>query len=583
MADKSWIGNSAPWLGLAALLVVQFLLFYRHAAREIAWAYPRNFDQAIYLEHAYSTYDRMVHHGIGKGLLFGDGIGGGQTSGNGALLHLEAALLFAAVGAGRITGLCVGFIHFALLQIVLVFTLRKLSGRWSAAWLGLGLLLAARTTFQTTGGIMDFRMDFDVFCTYAIFICFALLSNLYGTRTWSLGVGVVVGYLICFRFLTLAYFLPIFLLSFVGIALTWGVKRDREYRRREMWPRIINLLLAGGIAAVLCAPVLLHHWSAIDNYYFRLHASGPQRYIRAQMFKNTTWSAVLLYYPRSLALHHAGLIFVAIAVLVIFATVLLRRRGGRVSELPDRPPFWPAMAYVLLCFVVPLAALTWDVDKNAAVGDVLVGPLLWIVLLITLGHAGDERSEDTDLRPDNGAKALAALALVAGLAVQVVSYLRPSELTVREPEVMAVLRLHDQIWAISRQNNWRRPLIANDSFADDLFPGAINVVARERHGTLLGAQEVLATDYVAKRTPQIIGALEYCQFALTTRRSDGRVGSSPFDASIAAARPQMEQYLREHYTRVTEIVAMDRHITLWVWSAGGNPLPGSPPGVPERE
>ena len=66
----------------------------------------------------------------------------------------------------------------------------------------------------------------------------------------------------------------------------------------------------------------------------------------------------------------------------------------------------------------------------------------------------------------------------------------------------------------------------------------MELIARQRKTLAdLGAQEVLATDYVAKTTPQILGALEQSQFALMTARSDGRVGSSPASRSWRSTSP----------------------------------------------
>jgi hypothetical protein len=560
MRDKCAIRNPTPWLVFLALLALQFLLFYRHAKNEIVWAYPRNFDQAVYLERAYEISGSMPAQGAGNALAQGTGFQGGQPSGNGALMHLEAAVMFAALGADRMTALSLGFIHFALFQLVLLYTLRAIGGLWPVAWMGLGLLLGARTTFQTTGGIMDFRMDFTVFCLFGVFICLVLLSDVFRSLKWSMAAALVIGYTICFRFLTLAYFLPIFLLSFGLICIAWGRGSDADQRRRQMLPRLRNLLLAGCVVALLCGPVLLHHWAAISNYYLRLHASGPQRYIRARMFKNTTWQAALLYYPRSLALHHGGLVFLGLALAVVVARFVIRFR----SEGSERKPAIDSkatFAFVLICFFVPLAALTWDVDKNAAVGDVLVGPLLWIILLV----CGIDRANSVQAAAlKTYGKIAAAGALAVGLTVQVFSYTRHSELTLRRPQVMAVLGLHDRIWATCQRNGWNRPLIANDSYADDLFSSAINDVTWERHGILLEAREVLATDYTAKTPAQIVHALEQCQIALMTRRQISRSGTSPFEASIAAARPQMEEYLRAHFVPATQLSAMDRDIVVWM-------------------
>ncbi|HEX5245372.1 MAG TPA: hypothetical protein VFW23_19075, partial [Tepidisphaeraceae bacterium] len=65
----------SPCLIVLALLVLQFCLFRVYVAREIAWAYPAHFDQAVYLERSYETFDAMVHEGFFHGLAQGAGFG----------------------------------------------------------------------------------------------------------------------------------------------------------------------------------------------------------------------------------------------------------------------------------------------------------------------------------------------------------------------------------------------------------------------------------------------------------------------------------------------------------------------------
>lgn len=557
--------GAAHWALLIALLIGQYLLFYRHVTREIAWAYPKNFDQAAYLYRAYETFDRWARLGAWEGIAYGAGFRGNAPLANGALIHLEAAGLFRLLGPSRITALGLNFLHWAILQIALLYTVRWMSGRWQVAWAGLGLLLAARTGFQSTGGIADFRMDLIVFTSFAIFMCLVIRSELFGSLGWSAAAAVAVAYTIVFRFLTLAYFLPIFaiLLAFIPLAARWA-EGDVAQRRRWALRRWRNLWLSAALVALLTAPVLLHHWTGISNYYLRLHASGPQRYIRAAMFKNTSWRAAIAYYPRSLALHHAGLGFAAVAAMLLLAW--MARPADERSDCPARfGDARPLLLFAVICFLVPLTALTLDVDKNAAVGDVLVGPLLWIVMLLMA----------CPLRRIRGIPAASGgqwrammrfvglVALAAGLGTQVYSYTRHSEFGARRAEVMRVLGMYDRIWAISGKRGAEQPAIANDSFADFLFPDAINVMVYERHGQLLGAHEILATDYTALTDRQILAGLAACDFAIFSNRVPPRVGGSPFDQSIHRARAAMVDAANHNMTVVEQYEAMDRQVVLF--------------------
>jgi hypothetical protein len=554
------LSRFVPWLLFAALLAAQFFLFRSFAIREIVWSYPQNFDQAVFLDRSYETYDRMIHEGSFSGLLHGAGYRGGAPVPNGALIHLHAALLFRMLGPGRLTALTLNFLYFALFQFVLVQTVRHLSGSWARAFISLALLLTAGTTFQDTGGMMDFRIDFITFCLFGIFICLVLRAGVFASRGWSLAAALVASYTIAFRFITLAYFLPIFVLMFVIVA--WDAMRrhaDANWKADAV-RRWRNLLASGVLAAIVTGPVLMHHWSAIDNYYLRLHAAGQQRYIRARMFHVADLRRALAFYPHSVATHHAGYVFMSFAaVLMILGATMRRNSSVSTKPLTPRYPPGPAFGFVLSCLLVPLAALTWDVDKNAAVGSVLVGPLLWLAILPAL-RVQIPPGDKVRVRAAIG---MAGASLAAAMTMQCLFSRRHSDFTRHRPQVTSVLDLYERIGTLSRARHLDNPTIANDSFADYLFPSAINVMTYERHGYLLHAHEVLATDVVAKSPAQIAASFERCDFALITRRFTPKRIENPFEESIETARAQFEGYCNHNLVRVEQIRAMERDVTLF--------------------
>jgi hypothetical protein len=550
----------APWLVFAALLAVQFLLFRSFALREITWSYPQNFDQAVFLDHSYETYDRMIHHGALAGLLHGAGFRGGAALPNGALIHLQAALLFHILGPTRLAALSLNFLYFALFQLVLVQTMRRMSGNWARAFISLALLLTAGTTLQDTGGMMDFRIDFIPFCLFGIFICLVLRADTFAKVGWSLAAGGVAGYTVAFRFITLAYFVPIFLLMCVAFA--WSALRSRTGRsgNPEAGRRLRNLLAAGVVAAIVTGPVLVHHWDTIGHYYLRLHAAGEQRYIRARSFAVADVRGAVAYYPHSIATHHAGFVFMGFAAMLVVLGATL----GRKPALPAQPALTryaagPAFGFVLVCLLVPLAVLTWDVDKNAAVGSILVGPLLWLALLAALRV----KIPPGDSPRGRAAIGMAAASLAVALTMQGLFHRRHSDFTRHRAEVMSVLDLYERIAAISQARHLNSPAVANDSFADFLFPAAINVMTYERHGNLLRAREVLATDVVAKSPGEIAASFERCDFAVVAPRLTTKSIDTPFERSIEVARARSDAYCSEELVRVETIRAMEREVTLF--------------------
>ncbi len=154
-----------PWLGLALLLAVQYGLFRQFVLREVAWCYPRAYDQTVYLRLAYECYEQVLRDGPWRAVLAALR----QPVANGLVFEAEAGLLCAVLGPSRLTALTLNFAHFALLQVALAATLRRRTGRWAPAFLGVGLLLTVPLPFGILGGMAYFGRDFAAFCLYGVF------------------------------------------------------------------------------------------------------------------------------------------------------------------------------------------------------------------------------------------------------------------------------------------------------------------------------------------------------------------------------------------------------------------------------
>lgn len=545
----------SPWLIVVALLVLQFCLFQTYVAREIAWAYPAHFDQAVYLERSYETFDAMTNEGFFHGLAQGAGIGQTPPVPNGALLHLQAAVLFYFFGPGRRTALTINFFYFAIFQLVLVETLLSLSHRWSHAFVGLGLLLTTRAAFQSTAGIADFRMDFGAMCLFGIFISLALRSRLFEHLGWSIAALLAGGYTIAFRFITGAYVVPIIMVSLGVLTVLLIARRKDQTAAATIKRRLRNLLIASCIAIAFTGPIIWHHWSAIFAYYYRFHATGPDKHIRAALFKTASPFASLSYYPRTIALHDLGPAFFILAAALI-AIVLLWKKS--ISFKSSRRAI-AEMLFVLACGVVPWAVLTWDADKNAAVGCILVAPVVWLVILVLQNSF----TIPGIIRQWRVEPLLAAAALITGTAVQITSYGHHSEFTRSRAQTLRVLDLYDRIDSIAHQRHWAHPAIANNSFADSLFPSAINDSIYERHHYLLGAQESLATDLISVSPVQTIDDLSHSDFALIAWPRVERSVQSPFQKSMEAQRGEIDAYCAAHFRKVEEIRANGFDVTLF--------------------
>ena len=549
----------APWGVVAWLLLVQFFLFRCYTTRQIAWAYPRHVDQAVYLELAYETYDRIVHEGLRRGTQWGMGFGDRSPSPNGAVLHVQAAFLFGVLGPGRVAALTLNFLYFMLLQIVLVYTVRDLSGRWSVAFIALGLLLAARTTFQRTGGIAEFRLDFATMCLFGVFVCLVIRSRVFDRFSWSLLAAAGGAYLIAFRFLTVAFFIPIFAVLIAAAAAVALGTRDPS-RRAAAIRRCRNLVACGTAASIALVPVMLHHGTQAAHYYIGMHAKGAQRYIRAALFRAEQWPSALAFYPRLLVLHHGGPILFILAAAVLLVLGLYAKPRPAIQDSArhlarSAPGVWLA---TLTCFLAPLVVLTADVDKNAIVGNVLLVGLLWLIVLpiCSLAQRGGPGMSRLLL-------VVAGLTLGVGMTVQIYSYTRPSEFTRQRTQVATVLDLYDRIVAVSRATGLGHPALANDSATDFLSPTAINAATYERHRYLLRSRELLAKNLLPRSPEEILTAVRQADFVLITRANNPKSLRSPFEQCTDAAHKEILSYCEQRHSRLAEAQAPDRVVILF--------------------
>ena len=94
---------------VALLLLAHAACFTSYVRRDIAGAYPPNFDQTTSLWLAYRTYEEgragRTLPAVGFVLL---------RAPNGAAIVMEAVRLFAVVGPSRLAALFVNRLHFAL-------------------------------------------------------------------------------------------------------------------------------------------------------------------------------------------------------------------------------------------------------------------------------------------------------------------------------------------------------------------------------------------------------------------------------------------------------------------------------------
>jgi hypothetical protein len=549
--------SRAGWLVLAVLLVLEWGLFSQYVRREIAWAYPTSYDQTVYLAQAYESYQAVLDRGLVAGLW--DGVS--RRTPQGMLLRPEAALLFLLTGPSRLSALSLNFASFAALQAVLAGTLLALGRSWRVALFGVGLLLAAATPFSWPGGIADFRLDFQTFCLFGVFLCLVVRSRAFTDWRWSLAAGVCGGALVLLRFICVVYLAGILGATFLVLAVAlWLARHDAAVRSRKL-RQLGGLTLAGAVLLALTLPVLWHNRAPIYNYYAVGHVLGPEKAIRAREVGAEGLVAGLLYYPRSLAWQHLGPAFLLLGGTTVFAVAVAtwvvrqpRPLDGRTTGL-----------FIVASLLVPVAALTLDVAKSPIVANVLVAPAVWLVLLPVLRVAGALPAGGGPRPVRWGLTALATVALGIGLWTQLDGFSRASPLRQARPDAEEVVRLFDTIARYSGDLGRTAPRISVDAQHDYLYPPIAAAVGYERHHLLLRPELRLGGTIFAVTEPEAVAAVLDSDFVVLTTHTDQDESASayPFNQSIPPLRPRLAALCRERFLPLDRFHFYDTDLVLY--------------------
>lgn len=565
--SRDWIG----WGFVALSLLAQFGLFRQFALREVVWSYPTSSDQLAYLEQSYQTYERILDHGILGGIKSGMGFGSNPVPLNaaGATLHPQAAVLYLLAGPSRFAAISLNFIYYAALQLVLVWSVRWLSGSWSAALLAQGMLLTCMTGFFVPGGRFDFRLDFIAFCLFGIFIGLVIRSGVFSDWRWSAVAGAGGAVLGTFRFISLSYLLGIFALLATFLAFMWLTRRNQASDRHTIRRRIQGSLVSGGVIVLIAAPILWHHAGAVQSYYVAGHLKTGEKEMRAAETATTTLREALEFYPTHLIEDHLGSVFLQVSEFVLLTAALAAaagmilsfRRGARPESRFDTAA---AFCFVALCVVVPMTVLTADTAKAAQVAGIMVAPAVWLVVLATLWLVGAMRGRRKNAPGRWVLRAVAIFAIAAGLWTQFTQYMRPTFMSQDRSEVEKLIGMYDLMADKCRELDWKTPGIACDCNADYLYQKNLTILAYERHQMLLTAGMTIG-GLNAYPLDDLFTRLHLSDFVVLTRRT----GPSPpyqypFDLQMERLHGQLMDWCRRNMIELEQFHVFDRDVTLFV-------------------
>lgn len=539
------------WLLFGGLLLAEFLVFDRLVSRHHAWVYPRWNDQVQYLTEAYTSYERLRADGLWAGIR--ESIR--NPAAQGTLHDLAAVLIFSVFGPSRSAALSLNMLAFLGWQAATFAAWRRLTGRWSFAWLAAGLLLGLRTLTATDpGSPIDFRLDWLACCAVGTAVSLGLLHDGFRHRGWSAAFGLAVGVAITARFLTLVYFA-----AALAVLLLWLGGRLLRGPRAETGRRLLNLLLAAAVAAAVALPLLWTNREWVYNYYWIGHLSGPESALRSPNFGVAR--SIDFVFRESLSNHHLGGFFWSLGAVALagLGGLTAWRRAGTAIPVPVSARLLPAAGLGLLLFLIPGAVLVLHAQKSPLVVSVLLPGLTTVLLALLAGLARQLPATRFHQR------AFAVLALgicVASAWHFVTGYLRQPHSEVFVTGARKVNALADHFLAASRRSHLETPRIAVDQVTDSLDAQIMRVICYERRGVWVPFIMTLPTGIMEESPELLHQRLRESDFVLLTDAMPGE-GHWPYDRQMRRLHPEMKAWADANLQAVESFPLFNRQMTLY--------------------
>jgi hypothetical protein len=560
MMEYSFRESRLGWVVMIVLLLIQAILFCRYVQREVAPIFPTGYDQSTYLTYSYQIHEDIRSNGLLHGLCYGLN----APVANGVLLHLQAALIYSLIGPSRLSALLPNFVYFAIFQVTIVKTLRWLSGRWTVALFGLGLLLSATSPYFGFGDLLDFRIDSIALSLFGIFICVVVRSGFFSSLPFSLLAGAVGALLILFRFITFVYLAGIFAICLLALcSRTYTARRDLHVRKAAIH-QIVALVLAGLIGASLAVPVLCYKYQFLWDYYVVNCFMGGDKENRMREFGVETLLNAVLFYPKCLWRFHTRPRFLLLAgaglATAVIGTIVLRRRNERRDFSVGQVASY---GFAAACFVVPLTVLTTTPSKSPVVAGILLPPLLWLVTLPLVGLAKRFPGNTPHFMPWLFA-GLSSLAVVWGMSVPVGKLTKaPPWWNEHHLEAAEVDRMYHSIAARAREMDLHSPSISVDCMKDYLAAGAMASFVYERDGFLLDLRPRLGLTVMAVRDDDAIATVRASDFVILSDKTSPTNSVYPFDHSMEALRPTLREFCDHNCTLLDRFHLPDRDLLLY--------------------
>ena len=467
-------------LGFVCLLLLEFFLFQTFVLREITNYYPGHFDQSRYLSTLYSVYDNIL-----KGNFTWTCVK--QTFMPTSITFLLQSVVFLLFfGASRLSALLIGFFYFVLLQVIVVKTIHTFTRNHFISLIFLGLLLSMNAPFLSSGGIVDFRIDFITLCLYGIFVSCVIQTNLYLEKKWTIFSALTASWLILTRPFVAGYILPI-LLILIGY---WCWK---YYFRKNSFAliRLKNAALFSGIVIIIITPFLWIMRHTLYDYYIVTHFMAEKN-IRIAEWGTPDFYSGLTFYINSILFNHLGYLtlFLLALIFIYSALMIFREIGGMYTRVREDSSTEAAnklstevefrkksiVIFLLLAITIPFIILNLDTQKSPVVMGILVVPILWLAILPLIWFS-----------PRNNHwtfKIFALLIFMIGASNWVSHFSKHGEFYGRENN-LKITKMFEDIGEYTQKTQWQNFTYSTDQIVDYLTIGNLNTLVYEKKGILL--------------------------------------------------------------------------------------------------
>lgn len=584
---------------LCLIFLAEWFLFKAYVKREVAWSPFLNGDANWYLGHSYVVFDSILNARRIPPEFFNDP--------SGIMVFLVSSVLYMLFGASRLVALSTNFIFYILWQGFMFYTIRYVTKSWAIAFAMLGLCLTAFIPFQGDKihpmfNITEYQRDFGAFCLFGIFIACVLFSDSFLKRKWSIIAGLIAGFMILFRFAMLFHLVGIYVVAISVFFAIFLLKLTKPKTTGVYKARITNGILSFLAMGVTCGYPIYLAKDALYHHYFLGKLVGPKdvNFIKLYQQGVKDFLQQLSYYPKMILRHGLGPFFfttsLVVCLFVVFFIIVslvlrkgLAKRGldsaktPQSSSISQYSPAYNLFLFSIFTFVsiaVPLFLLTAYPVRSGNVGLLITAPVIMAIYILFTQLLN--RFDISEKRILSVFKVLLAVATLSmGMFYQVKSYAIVSLCSHNREDYLAVARLYEDIIAVSKEANIKRPRISVD-FMENYVLGcgeAITAYRYEHAGELFRVTQKLGSDIGAEvKEEEALSLIRESDLVLLSVKEEPLesrdplycdplspgMATMPFSKSIKEIRPALTTYVNKNFIEKGRYKIFNREIALYL-------------------